>query len=711
MAARAKRQRQQQRQGIALAGRTPDVVLIGAVLLATVLAYSPVFDAGFVSIDDPQYFSNNPHILAGLTRGGIRWALTAVVAVHWHPLTVLSHMFDATVFGAGPSGPHAINLLLHVVNTTLLFLVLRDFTGRVGASAVVAALFALHPLHVESVAWISARKDVLSMFFTLLALRTYGWYAQDATPIRMTLVAVLFACALMSKPIVVTFPFLLLLIDVWPLDRVRSVRWSSLMLEKAPLFGLSAISSLVTYAVQREAGMVTSSNVLPVSVRMTHAPITYVEYVAQTIRPLGLMFYYPYVRDVRLAPALACGAALGITTWVAWHQRRSKPFLLIGWLWYLGTLVPVIGLVQSAEQSRADRYTYLPLVGLFIAVVWLAREYETSSIVRRLSIGGVGLVLMASAVLTYRQAATWHDTYTLASHALRVNPHNRVAHNLLGTALMDRGDIDGAIVEFQQSLVIAETYEDQSNLGVALMRKGEHAAAVGHFQRSVILNDQSAEAHYNLGHAFMLLKQYDNALPQLTRATQLKNDYVAAHYELAVALTAHEDADGAIREFRTTARLSDQFPHVHDMLGALLAERGDVRAAVEEYREALRLMPDDVDVMNRLAWLEATHPLASVRNGAEAVRLAERALRLTEGRNPTVLIGLAAAYAEVGRFGDACATLERAIDLAVADGARDLEARAQYLLLLFKSNQAFRQPTNAISIERMNGSKAGNSRQ
>jgi len=366
----------------------------------------------------------------------------------------------------------------------------------------------------------------------------------------------------------------------------------------------------------------------------------------------------------------------------------------VGWLWYLGALVPVIGFVQSAGQARADRYTYIPLIGVFIAGTWAAVESPFAR-VRQLYPAAVTVLAVVCAALTYRQASTWHDTTTLARHALTVDPDTGFAHSLLGVELMNQGALDDAIRELRESLRLGTMAEDESNLGVALIGKGDAAGALPYLQRAAALAPGDVKVRYNLGHVFMVLQRFDEAIPELRQAIQLKPDYGEAHYDLGAALMAQNDIAGAIQEFRTTLTLTNNRPAAHALLASLLRIQGDIAGAIEQYREALRVQSDDAESMHELAWLEATHPDSTVRNGPDAVRLEEKAEELTGGHNPAVMIGLAAAYAEVGRFADAVATIERVMALARDAGHQDELARLEYLLQLFKSKQPFRQRTSS----------------
>jgi Flp pilus assembly protein TadD len=507
-------------------------------VLGTLVAYWPIHAAGFVEFDDPVYFAANRRVLQGISIDGIVWAIGAVVSANWHPLTLLSHMLDATVFGADPAGPHLVNLALHTANVVLLFGLLRTLTGAMWPSAVVAGLFALHPLHVESVAWISERKDVLSTFFGFLALLAYVGYARRGGARRLWLVAAALTAGLLAKPMLVTLPFVMLLLDVWPLERLREQGLRRLVFEKTPLFALVAAVSLVTFLVQRGAGAVQAMAILPLSMRVSNALISYMQYIAKTFWPVDLAFYYPHPRTLRIGQAAAAALALAGATWCAWAVRRTRPQILVGWLWFAGMLIPVSGLVQVGLQAFADRYTYVPLVGLFVAVVWTIDDW-----VRRHPSGRPVaacawlLVLAAFGALTWRQASTWTNGRTLFAHALDVTSNNAVAHGMMGAVLLGEGRIDAAAAELERSIQIEPGLaQSQTNLGVALAAQGRMADALPHFEQAVASDPTDARALFNLGNAWLRRGEPRRAEPMFRRAIAVDPDYAQAQKGLAAAL-------------------------------------------------------------------------------------------------------------------------------------------------------------------------------
>jgi tetratricopeptide (TPR) repeat protein len=611
---------------------TPIICLCLA--LSTAIVYSPAMHFGFINYDDGLYVSANPHVIAGLTWNSIAWAFTHAHSATWHPLTGLSHMLDIQLFDMNPHEQHAVNLLLHICNTVLVFLLLDRTTKRRWPSGIVAALFALHPTHVESVAWISERKDVLSTFFGLLSLLAYAAYAQarfetpdsksetisksqvrkqatSNTPhseLRTAHTAVfyglclfLFALSLMSKPMLVTLPFLMLLLDFWPLGRGGrnegqagkkfNVRcFLPLIWEKLPFLALSLISCVITFYVQRTSGAMMPLKGVPFSDRLANALISYVRYIAKTIWPAKLALPYPLEPSwpgYYVAGAFLILLAISILVVLS---ARKRPYLAVGWLWFCGTLVPVIGLIQVGMQSMADRYTYLPSIGLFIMVIWTFAESRLNAAKFRFALGTICIVIIGLYAFTARaQVSLWRDSITLFNHTVELYPN---------------------------------ADEARGNLALALSNAGRFEEAVAHFK--IVLQSQPDDAEIN--------------------------------FDIAVALNA----------------------------------LGKTKAAIDYYRHGLLANPNSPDALNNLAWILATNPDAQLRNGRESVKLAEKASELTDYKRPIFLGTLAAAYAEAGRFAEAVSTAERAIALAEGTNQPELLAKNRQLLDLYRSGKAYR---------------------
>lgn len=500
-------------------------------VLLTWIVYQPVVRHGFVNFDDGLYVTGNRHVQKGLTWEGFLWAWKANVASNWHPLTLLSHMLDCELHGMEAGGHHLTNLLLHLANVWLLFEVLRRMTGAVGPSALVAALFAIHPTHVESVAWIAERKDVLSGFFFVLTLGAWHRWARARRRASYLLAVFLFACGLLSKPMVVTLPCVLLLLDVWPLGRlrpgeIRSARelWAGLrplLIEKIPLFALSAASSAVTVYAQQ--GSLATLTAVSLGRRVGNALVSYVAYLGKTFWPAKLAAFYPLPPDIPLWKALAAGALLAAITGLALWRLRRQPYLAVGWLWFLGMLVPVIGFVQVGRQAMADRYTYLPSIGLFLAVVWGMAELAARWRVPRAALAGGSLAVVAGlSVAAHAQVGTWKDSLTLFRHAIAVTENNYLAHLNVAVSLSRQGDEAGARPHFREVLRLHPNLaEAHAAYATGLRRWGKSAEALPYARRAVGLKPERARYRQMLGLILEDLGRRDEAVAQLRKAVEL----------------------------------------------------------------------------------------------------------------------------------------------------------------------------------------------
>lgn len=625
---------------------------IGSIFLAVIvwIAFGQALGHEFVGYDDPRYVVQNPWVTNGLTLGGIQWAFTHVHATNWHPLTTISHMLDCQLYGLQPWGHHLTNILLHAAAAILLFLALRKLTGALWPSLFVAAVFAVHPLRVESVAWVSERKDVLSGVFFMLTLWAYARYARGngATSFWYTTVVVLFALGLMCKPTLVTVPFVLLLLDYWPLGRsepssslgrgITRDTWPWLVLEKLPLFVLSAASCVATLLAQKQA--LAASLKPPLGERVGNALISYAVYLGQMIWPAHLAVLYPYpegnlkVSHVILALLLLLIISAAFFTW-----RRKYPFLLTGWLWYLGMLVPMIGIVQVGSQVRADRYTYLPQIGLYILVAWGAMELFHQWRRSHVTLTGAGLLIITALITrSYFQNSYWQDTETLWKHAtattsnnyiattnlaealfqsgrfdeaiaecqkaLKIKPDFAAAHVDLGAALVENqrggdgarrqnGAVDEAIVHYRRALQIKPDFaQAHSNLGTALLLKGQVDEAIAHYQKALEIDPNFAEARYSLGNAFLTEGKYSESIADYEAAVRIRPDYFEAHYNLGRVLATIGKTGEALKELNEALRVDGNSAKVHCALGSLLGRMGHREEAVAHLVEALRLKPD-----------------------------------------------------------------------------------------------------------------------
>ena len=503
----------------------PVVWLCRAIALATIAVYAPLRHFPFISLDDPQYVSANPMLAHGITSQSVWWALTTGNNFYWHPVTWLSHLLDVQLFGLNAGAHHVTSLLIHVANSILLFGLLNRMTAAPQRSAFVAGLFALHPLHVESVAWIAERKDVLSTFFWMLTVWAYLGYVKDARPSRTLAVMALFALGLTSKPMVVTLPVVLLLLDYWPLGRVADAKqvsaWVPLVREKIPLFGLSALSTLITFLVQRDAGAVVTLQALPLHVRLGNALVSYAAYARDAVWPARLAVFYPFDTP-SLAAIVMSAASIAIVATFAWRTPRA--YVKIGILWYLVTLLPVIGLVQAGGQGRADRFTYVPLIGLLIIVAWGGSElFKAVGVPPILIRGAAGAALASCAALTGFQVGYWRSNVALWGHAGEVTSNNYRAENHYGVALSDEGRLDEAIQHYTAAIAIWPDYaEAHNNLGTARVDQGRTDDAIREFAEAVRIKPSDPMFRYNLAAVLQSSGRTSEALHEIQMALRLK---------------------------------------------------------------------------------------------------------------------------------------------------------------------------------------------
>lgn len=689
-------------------------ILVGIVLAAlTFAAYWPVMQSKFVNYDDPYYVTQNPHVLAGLTWNSLYWAFTARYSYNWHPLTWISHMVDCELFGLHPAGHHVTNLLLHILNTLLIFLLMRRMTRTLWRSAFVAGLFALHPLHVESVAWIAERKDVLSTFFWALAIGAYVRYSEKPSRPRYSLVAFFFVLGLMAKPMLVTLPFLLLLLDFWPLSRVPTTvrlagrvlrlreeaaesRYSpasptQLAAEKLPLLFLSAISCIITIWAQQDS--IAPGTSIPFVYRLCNAVVSYWRYLVKMVLPVNLVINYPYPRVFAIWELLGAAGLLLIVSLLAFRYMAKRPYLLTGWFWFIGTLVPVIGLVQVGIQSMADRYTYVPLVGLFIIVVWGGYDLVARLRARQAVIASFATIIaLTCSLLTFIQANYWRNSVTLFQHALRVTPNNFVAEYNLAATLVDEGHLDAAR---EHLIKAAKIYPNaalpHSSLGQLFAWQGKLDEAIASYMKALRCDPNLVSAHLGLAAVLTEQGKLDDAKKHLNLVLQVAPNNSDAHDRLGLVLAKEANEEEALAQFSEAVRLNPASAALHAHAAMALERLNRPKEAVTQYRLALKLNPRMPSALNNLAWILASNPDPKLRDGEEAVRLAHRACELTDYRRAIMVGTLGAAYAEAGRFDEAVSAAQMAEKLARSAGNTALAEKNHKMIDMFLAGHRFRE--------------------
>ncbi len=725
------------------------LVVAGLLLAAVFLIFGQTIGHGFLIFDDQTYVQENPQLTEGTLTERIVCAFTTNRAANWHPLTWLSHLLDAEFYGVqkqNAGGHHCTNVLLHAASAMLLFLALRRMTGDFWPSALAAALFAVHPLRVESVAWVAERKDVLSGLFFMLTLWAYAGYVSHPFSLaRYLAIAASLALGLMAKPTLVTLPLVLLLLDYWPLRRLQRGPLSGgadipvcpmsvisggrqeclphrsgkceptkpagtapavgrLIVEKIPLFLLAAGSCVVTYLVQRVGIDAFVSVAWPW--RIGNAAVSYVAYLMQFFCPVNLAVIYPHPgQDVAIGKiAAAVAVLLAITAGVVILHRRS-PYLLTGWLWYLGMLVPMIGLVQVGWQARADRYTYLPQIGLCIMVAWGIRQAAVSRVARRWALVGALAALAVLTGLAYRQTTFWRDDRTLWEHALDCTEDNFAAHLHLGTALNANGAFPAAVAQYQaaERLAHAKPWKCSArdaaaiatNLGSLFLKTGHLDDALAHYRQALKIDPMTADNHVNLAAVLKEQGRLDEAISQCKTALEIDPHNARAYNNLGAALEAQGRLVAAMSYYEKAVELRTDYADARRNLAAIVRPAHETPAAVVRWRDWIDLRPRDYVMIDNAAWFLATSDDASLRNGADAIKLARRAIELVGPREPTTLSTLAAAYAEAGRFAEAVETAQQAVTLARQQGKFDLVKSIEEKLPLYKSHKPYHQPPPA----------------
>ena len=668
-------------------GREIYAVLI--LLLITFAVYWQVAGHDFVYFDDNAYITENPNVLQGFSLESIIWAFTSVHSSNWHPLTWLSHMLDIELFGLNPGWHHLVNVLFHVLNTLLLFYVLKRMTGAFWRSLFVAALFALHPLHVESVAWIAERKDVLSTFFWMLVMWFYVIYTEKPGLGRYSLVLLFFILGLLSKPMLVTLPFVLLLLDYWPLSRFEI--WPKLKIsfriiwEKVPFFALVIISSVVTFIVQEEARGTRVYEILPLQARISNALVSYISYITKMLWPENLAALYPHSLVIPSWKVLISAIMLVLITFFVIRELKRRPFLSVGWFWYLGTLVPVIGLVQIGLQAMADRYTYIPLIGIFIMLSWGFSEIAVKMSFQKKIFPVVSLVVFVFLVfLTWVQVGYWKNTNLLFENVLRKTENNFIVHNYLGVVLDKQGNAEESVKHLKKALEINPYYSRaRNNLGVIFEREGRHDEAIAHYKRAIQVKPDYADAHNNLGFALNKKGRTEEAIYHYQKALSIDPDYADAHNNLGIALAQKGRLNEAMSHYYEAIRINPYYVEAHNNLGAALLYMGKPEDAILHFKKAVRLDPSQERTHANLGMV-----LGQLGRFDEAVYHLKKTIEINPD-NAKAHNNLGVALAQLGRFDEAVSRFQEA--LKIKPDYQDAESNLKSILIMIekakKSNQ------------------------
>jgi tetratricopeptide (TPR) repeat protein len=657
-----------------------EFIVILILVLITIVAYWQLPGHDFLRFDDKRFITKNIHVHKGITWESIAWAFSITDYDYWHPLTWLSHILAFQLFGLKASMHLLINLFLHIANILLLFIVLKRMTGFLWRSAFVAALFALHPLNVESVAWASECKNVLSTFFWMLTMFTYARYTERPGFYRYLLTFLVFALGLMAKPMLVTLPFVLILLDYWPMCRFKlfqsgvmgheirqsilyGSRWSPvlrLVLEKVPFLFLSAICIYLSSLSVQRLGIVISTASVPMKLRIYNALVSYVSYIKKMVWPHNLAVYYPYPESITFWEVAGAALFLLCVSIFVFRALRSKPYLAVGWLWYIGTLIPAIGLIQAGLwPAIADRFSYVPLIGLFIVIAWgipdLVARWRYKKIV--LAITAI-LLLLTFTAETWFQNMYWQNSVTLFKHNVNVTPNNFVAHNILGNAL----EKQGKLIE-----------------------------AISHYAEALKINSNYAEAHNNLGYTLTRQKHYKEAIYQYNEALRINPTYTDAHNNLGTALLHQGNEKEAIYHYYEVLKSNPKYAGAYYNLGKISLNQGKTEEAINLYRKALTFEPEMIQALYNLSWIFATHKDKRFRNGIKAIELAEKLCKITQNNQPLALDALAAAYAETGKFDSAVLTAQRALKLALMYGPQELALGLKKRLQLYEARRPYRE--------------------
>ncbi len=670
-------------------------------VIATAIVYGQTLNFNFINFDDDLYVTENRFVQSGLTKDSFIWSFSFKDKKknYWHPLTWISHMLDVQLYGMDPGRHHLTNVLFHLANTLLLFLILNRVTGTRWQSAFVAILFALHPINAESVAWVAERKNVLSTFFWMLTLWVYSYYTKRPGLKRYLSLLWVFCLGLLAKPMLVTLPFVLLLLDYWPLKRIvfrQQVRGNQrpgvgVIMEKVPLLGLSLLSIYLSSASVQGMGNVMTFQSRPLMLRIANATVSYVKYIAKMIWPQNLAVFYPFPDKIPLWQFTAALTSLIVLSLLVFRERKRRPYLGVGWLWYLGTLIPVIGLVQvGLWPAMADRWAHIPLIGIFIMLAWgvpdLLKRWRFS---QSALVAAVTVVLSTCLVLAWVQVGYWKDSFTVFRHALEVTSNNYIAHNIFGIELKNQGKIDEAVTHFKTALKIKPNYalphynlanslellgevaeavkhyerairlspdlaSAHNNLGVLLEKQGKLNEAVGHFKAVLALNSDDAGVHLNIGNVLVKQEKYDAAFKHYNEALRIDPGDADVYYNLGIAFNKQEKTDAAINQFSKALKNNPDFAEARYNLANVMVKKGRLDEAIGHYRKALTIKPGYIEILNNLAFV-----LATQKKYEKAIGTLKKLVPL-QPDNPKIYYNVAGLYAGQNEISEAIKWLESA---------------------------------------------------
>ena len=697
-----------------------DILICLFLVIAILVVYWQVRNHTFVNFDDGSYILNNPHIRDGLNLEGIAWAFSFPGFDYWHPLTWLSHMLDCHLYGLKAGMHHQINVIFHILNSILLFLVFKKMTGAIWRSAFVAGLFALHPMNVESVAWLAERKNVLSTFFWLLTMLTYIHYSKKPSVPRYLVILFIYTLGLMSKPMLVTLPFVLLLLDYWPLCRINLAHSGSnnqktpksnhtdfqrsftlhLVLEKIPLIILSMVSIFLSSLAVQRLGIVISTASVPMKLRIKNTLVSYVSYIIKMIWPHNLAVYYPYPQTLPLWQVTGAVLLLVCISFLVFREVKSKPYLAVGWLWYIGTLLPVIGLVQAGLwPAIANRFAYVPFIGLFFIIAWGVPDLVVRWHYREIKLATIAVSLFAVLMATSSlQVGYWKNSITLFKHALDVTYNNHIAHHKLGEALNLQNKTVAAAKQYSEALRIKpDLFATHLNLGIILRDEGKLNEALDHFSRALHLKPNRAEAYYELGITLEKQGSFDAAIRHYLEVLQIKPGYAKAHNNLGIILSRQKKDKEAIFHLYEAIRIDSDYADAYCNLGIIYANQRNIETAILHYKKALYLNPNIAQALYNLSWILASCEDERFRNGEEAVKLAEKLCKLARYNQPLALDALAAAYAETEKFDEAVTAAKKALGLALKQGPNELVIALKKRLQLYQKGRPYRKIQSSIS--------------